>query len=74
MVNGVVAELNELIDFRRYAQSTRYSPEGKAVRSGAHLSKIRGRGMDFLRYAIIRQGMKFVIWNGGSLRVRANLM
>lgn len=47
MVHGVVAELNELIEFRRYAQSTRYYPEGKALRSGAHLSKLRGRGMDF---------------------------
>ncbi len=47
MVNGVVAELNELIDFRRYAQSIHYYPEGKALRSGLHLSKIRGRGMDF---------------------------
>lgn len=47
MVYGVVAELNELIDFRRYARSSSYSPEGKALRSGAHLSKVRGRGMDF---------------------------
>ncbi|MFI4919261.1 MAG: DUF58 domain-containing protein [Legionellales bacterium] len=47
MVNGVVAELNELIDLRRYAGSTRYQPEGKALRSGNRLSKIRGRGMDF---------------------------
>ena len=47
MADGVVAELNELIDLRRYTQLTRYFPEGKAVRSGAHLSKLRGRGMDF---------------------------
>lgn len=47
MVNGVVAELTELIDLRRYAQSMHYQPEGKAVRAGNHLSKIRGRGMDF---------------------------
>jgi uncharacterized protein (DUF58 family) len=47
MVRGVVAELNELIDFRRYAQSTRYYPEGKALRAGNNLSKMRGRGMDF---------------------------
>ncbi|KTD57500.1 DUF58 domain-containing protein [Legionella shakespearei] len=47
MVDGVVAELNELIDLRRYAQSVHYKPEGRALRSGTHLSKLRGRGMDF---------------------------
>jgi uncharacterized protein (DUF58 family) len=47
MANGVIAELNELINLRRYAQSTHYYPEGKALRSGLHLSKVRGRGMDF---------------------------
>ena len=47
MVNGVVAELNELISLRRYAQSIQYQPELKALRSGNHLSKLRGRGMDF---------------------------
>lgn len=47
MADGVVAGLNELIDLRRYAQSVRYQPEGKAIRSGNHLSKVRGRGMDF---------------------------
>jgi uncharacterized protein (DUF58 family) len=47
MANGVTAELNELIDLRRYVQSVRYQPEGKALRSGNHLSKLRGRGMDF---------------------------
>jgi uncharacterized protein (DUF58 family) len=47
MTHGVVAELNELIDLRRYAQSPHYHPEGKALRSGSHLSKMRGRGMDF---------------------------
>ncbi|EHL32416.1 DUF58 domain-containing protein [Legionella drancourtii] len=47
MADGVIAELNELIDLRRYAQSAHYQPEGKSVRAGTHLSKIRGRGMDF---------------------------
>lgn len=47
MANGVTAALNELIDLRRYVPSVRYHPEGKAIRSGAHLSKLRGRGMDF---------------------------
>lgn len=47
MADGVVAEVNELIAYRRYAQSIQYYPEGKALRAGQHLSKIRGRGMDF---------------------------
>lgn len=47
MANGVIAELNELIDLRRYVQSIYYRPQGKAIRSGSHLSKLRGRGMDF---------------------------
>ncbi|WP_058534093.1 DUF58 domain-containing protein [Legionella saoudiensis] len=47
MADGVIAELNELIDLRRYAQSIHYRPEGRAIRSGNHLSKLRGRGMDF---------------------------
>lgn len=47
MADGVVAELDELIDLRRYAHSIRYQPEKRAVRGGMHLSKLRGRGMDF---------------------------
>ncbi|MDR3504246.1 MAG: DUF58 domain-containing protein [Legionella sp.] len=47
MADGVIAKLNELIDLRRYAQSIRYQPEGRAIRVGNHLSKLRGRGMDF---------------------------
>lgn len=47
MTNGVIAELNELIDLRRYAQSVHYQPEGRVLRQGGHLSKLRGRGMDF---------------------------
>lgn len=47
MADGVIAELKELIDLRRYAHSAAYYPEGKALRSGTHLSKVRGRGMDF---------------------------
>lgn len=47
MTDGVIAELNELIDLRRYAQSIQYYSEAKASRAGLHLSKIRGRGMDF---------------------------
>lgn len=47
MAEGVIAELKELIDLRRYAQSIHYQPEGKSVRAGTHLSRVRGRGMDF---------------------------
>ena len=47
MDNGLVVKINELIDLRRYAQSVKYQPEIRASRSGLHLSKIRGRGMDF---------------------------
>ncbi len=47
MADGVVAQLNELIDLRRHAQSVRYYPENKTTRVGNHISKLRGRGMDF---------------------------
>lgn len=47
MTDGVIADLDELIDLRRYAQSVRYQPEGRVLRTGSHLSKLRGRGMDF---------------------------
>lgn len=47
MANGVIAQLDELIDFRRYALMTSYHPQGKGARAGGHLSKFRGRGMDF---------------------------
>ncbi|WP_133129898.1 DUF58 domain-containing protein [Legionella yabuuchiae] len=47
MSDGVVTELSELIALRRHAHSANYTPERRAVRSGNHLSKLRGRGMDF---------------------------
>lgn len=47
MVVGVIAELNELINLRRYAQFTRNQPKASVTRNGPHLSKLRGRGMDF---------------------------
>lgn len=47
MVDGVVAELKELLDLRRYVQSLYCHSQGKASRSGGHLSRLRGRGMDF---------------------------
>lgn len=47
MTNGVIASLNELISLRRFAQSVQFQTNVQAQRSGSHLSKIRGRGMDF---------------------------
>lgn len=47
MTNGVTAELKELIALQRYAQNGIYHPKSRALRSGTHLSKLRGRGMDF---------------------------
>jgi uncharacterized protein (DUF58 family) len=47
MTDGVVTKLSELIELRRYVHSANYKPERRALRSGNHLSKLRGRGMDF---------------------------
>jgi len=47
MVDGVIADLNELIALRRYVLSHAYQLEGRAAKAGTHLSKVRGRGMDF---------------------------
>lgn len=47
MTTGVTTTLSELIALQRYAQTVCYRPEGYAVRAGNHLSKLRGRGMDF---------------------------
>lgn len=44
---GVVASLDELIDLRRYARKRQYKPADKTANGGNHLSRIRGRGMDF---------------------------
>ena len=47
MTDGVTTELRELIALQRYAQAGHFRSEGRALRSGGHLSKLRGRGMDF---------------------------
>ena len=47
MTNGVFVELSELIELRRFAKLLSSQSQGRALRSGSHLSKIRGRGMDF---------------------------
>lgn len=46
-MNGIYAELTELIALQSCVQSVRYQPGNYATRSGPHQSKIRGRGMDF---------------------------
>lgn len=47
MSDGVIAELNDLIALQRYAHRVRYNPDASALQTGNHLSKLRGRGMDF---------------------------
>lgn len=47
MTYGVTAELSELIALQQHARAVRYRPEQRAARAGNHLSKRRGRGMDF---------------------------
>jgi len=47
MTNGVTVELKELIALQRYVQKGRSQPNGFCSTSGRHLSKLRGRGMDF---------------------------
>lgn len=47
MSEGIVTELTELLALRRYAPVVNYRPEGRALRHGEHLSKLRGRGMNF---------------------------
>lgn len=47
MTYGITTELKELIDLRQFARAVRYRPSSRAARAGNHLSKRRGRGMDF---------------------------
>lgn len=47
MTAGIVVSLTELIALKRYAQTLHYHMKHYAVRSGGHLAKARGRGMDF---------------------------
>ncbi|MBA2710696.1 MAG: DUF58 domain-containing protein [Tatlockia sp.] len=47
MTNGVSVELSELIALQRYARRVNYKPRNSAVQTGNHLSRLRGRGMDF---------------------------
>lgn len=47
MTQGVWVELNDLIALQRFAQRVKYKPKGAALRAGSHLSRLRGRGMDF---------------------------
>lgn len=47
MADGIVTELSELIALRQYAPSMQYPIPGRALQAGNHLSRTRGRGMDF---------------------------
>src|SRR3989338_6681623 len=47
MTFGITTELNELIALQRFARAVRYRPDQRAASAGNHLSKRRGRGMDF---------------------------
>jgi uncharacterized protein (DUF58 family) len=47
MTDGVVSELSELISLKQYAPSMQYALQGTALQMGNHLSRARGRGMDF---------------------------
>ncbi|MDP1604588.1 MAG: DUF58 domain-containing protein [Legionella sp.] len=47
MTEGLIAELPELINLKRFAHRVHYKPENQRQRAGNHLSRIRGRGMDF---------------------------
>jgi uncharacterized protein (DUF58 family) len=47
MVDGVNADLNELIALRRYARSIPKQLLGKTLQPGLNSSKLRGRGMHF---------------------------
>ncbi|STX30166.1 Uncharacterized conserved protein (some members contain a von Willebrand factor type A (vWA) domain) [Legionella beliardensis] len=47
MTYGLITELNELIALRRLVNRKRAPINGRAARAGSHLSRIRGRGMDF---------------------------
>ncbi|WP_419419668.1 DUF58 domain-containing protein [Legionella sp. D16C41] len=47
MADGIITELNELIALKRLVNRKRNYIAAKAVKAGNHLSRIRGRGMDF---------------------------
>ncbi len=47
MTDGVTADLTELIALQRDVQIGHYRPLGRALCGGKHLSRLRGRGMDF---------------------------
>lgn len=47
MSEGVTADLPELIALQRYAKRVVYQHSAHTLNSGGHLSRLRGRGMDF---------------------------
>ena len=46
-LNGVIAELTDLIALQHQAGRVAYRPDSNATQVGNHWSKLRGRGMDF---------------------------
>jgi len=47
MTDGIISELSELIALKRFAKRAQYKPQRRVVKGGNHLSRLRGRGMDF---------------------------
>lgn len=47
MQAGLAVTVAELVALANQAQRVQYPPRGYAARSGQHLSRLRGRGMDF---------------------------
>ena len=48
MTYGVTVEVGELIGLRRIAQRVQYDGNALASRTGMHIARLRGRGMEFL--------------------------
>lgn len=47
MTNGISVELKDLINLQNKVQTTKYKSKAIAINNGHHITKIRGRGMEF---------------------------
>lgn len=47
MMNGIHADISELIALKRFAPDLNYNHKAKIRQNGNHISALRGRGMDF---------------------------
>lgn len=47
MMNGIHADISELIALKRFAPDLNYNHKAKIRQNGNHISTLRGRGMDF---------------------------